>query len=145
MAPLVAVIDCSPSVLNVTLAYALPLTNVTVAGSTAAASVEVNDTVPEYPQTGLPVASTADNATVTGTPVRTVLGSLTVNEERTGAATTAAVAEPTMFPAAPPRTETVWSPAVAKVTRTTARPLRNVTVPGRIAPGSLLVTVAVPL
>jgi hypothetical protein len=63
----------------------------------------------------------------------------------TGAATTLTIAAATMSPATPPRTESVCSPGVAKVTRAIARPPVKVTFAGRVAAASLELSVAVPV
>jgi hypothetical protein len=96
---------CWPRVANTTRAVALPLTNVMVAGSVAAASVEVSVAVPPWEGTGLPWASSARSVTVTGTPTGTARGSMTANRVTTGAAVTVVVTVPVISPAAPPRTE----------------------------------------
>ena len=98
---------CWPRVANTTRTVALPLTNVTVAGSLAAASVEVRVAVPPWERRGFPSASSARIVTVTGTPAGTARGSVTANLAATGAAVTLVVIVLAISPAAPPRTERV--------------------------------------
>jgi hypothetical protein len=112
--PELAVMVLDPGVFNINDNVAVPLVSGALAGSTAAASVEVKDTAVEYPVTVLLLASFAVTVIVNATPAAAVVGAEVKTSLVAAPAVTVIAGEVEVME--PPVAVKVTLPAVFKVT-----------------------------
>jgi hypothetical protein len=140
----VTVTVCVPEVAKVTLKAPTPFVIVEFAGRIADGSVELKWTVPLYPVTVLPNASSAVTVTLSGVPI-VALGAANTAKCVTADAATETCATPVTLALPVSVTEIVCEPEVLIVTLKVRAPFVKVVFAGKVASESLEVKWTVPL